>query len=693
MKLHHAKLSFNQNGTPCSDAFDDVYYSKDDGLAESRFVFIDGNDLMQQWQNWPNTRFCIGETGFGTGLNFMLTCRLFEQFLSDHPNAPLQHLHFVSLEKYPIEKRMLEAIHQQWPDLHSISKALIDQYPPALEGIHRSLYTFNTAHHITLDLVLDDVMSGIAQVPRDEAGLVNAWYLDGFAPSKNQSMWHDDVYKQMAYLSAPNATLATFTAAGAVKRGLLAAGFSVHKIKGFGRKREMIKAVFSSANQDLKKPSNTIPAQAPYFNRHQQASYPKDAHIAVVGAGIAGAMLALRLVEQGKRVSLICKDKEPAQGASGNPVGGFYPQLNAEAGINSQFFVHAFLYARRFYDSLLAKGIHFDHHWCGVLQLAFNDNTQLRLDKMQQRELWPDELAQVINAQQASAIAGVPLIQNALHIGLGGWIAPISLVKACLAHAEKTQRLRLRYEHTLSAYKSLEDEKSGVELTLQMASGETHKMHADALVMAAGADTDSLCQHKLPMRLTRGQVEAMPAHSVTKNLKAVLCHKGYFTPAVNGHHALGSSYVKDDMNTEHRQAEVSSNIQMHKKAMKMSAWVDALEQQEKTNISGRAAIRCSTPDHLPMVGALPDIDRQRVELADLYKALPLSHYAQGSKHQHVFVLSGLGSRGITTAPILVDTLVAQICQQPLPLSIKLLDALSPNRFLVRELIRQQPSSD
>lgn len=682
MKLSHADLSFNLNGTPQSDTFGDVYFSNKDGITESEYVFLKGNKLWQQWCACEKSCFYIGETGFGTGLNLLLTMKLFDEFLSAYPQARLKHLHYISVEKYPIERNSLAKIHQNWPQLHQYSQSVLQQYPPALEGIHRSFYSSSNQHEcITFDLVLGDAITSLNHIHADKDGFVNAWFLDGFAPSKNDSMWQAEMFEQIARLSSLQASLATFTAAGAVKRSLQAVGFTVSKIKGFGRKREMIVASYTAR----KSASVTRQAQPPYFTRRQDWPKPAAKSIAIVGAGIAGVLLAMRLTECGVRVTLICKDNGPARGASGNAIAGFYPQLNAEAGINSQFFVHAFLYARRFYDALLDQGYDFDHDWCSVLQLGFNENTQTRLQKMADKALWPKELATIVDAIQASEIAGIDIPHPALHLPQGGWIAPISMIHACLQKAEKTGLLNTLYSHSLHHY---DESESAVQLSLLDPQSKQKCLSADALIIAAGSESSSVCQQFVPMRLTRGQVESIPQGESTGKLKAVLCHKGYFTPAVDGYHALGSTYVKGDMNTEHRLSETVKNIAMHQQAAAQTPWMQEITKLKVNNINGRAAVRCSTPDHLPLVGAMPDIIAQTQALSDLYKALPNHAYPHAKNVNNVYLLTGLGSRGVTSAPILVDTLVAEITGRAFPLSTALLDALMPNRFLVRALIRQ-----
>jgi len=695
MKLKHAELSFNDSGTPQSNRFGDVYYSNDNGLLESEYVFLEGNRLREAWLECTQAHFTIAETGFGTGLNFLLTLRAFKAFREQQPNATLKHLHFISFEKYPIQASELQHILLAWPQLELYANELIKQYPPALSGIHRRSFAREL---VSLDLVLGDAHDGMQQFYSTSDGIVDAWFLDGFAPSKNNSIWEQAVFEEIARLSKVGASLATFTAAGAIKRSLQATGFSVSKIKGFGRKREMITARFagimhvsraSGQASSRRTYSRFNHEQPPYFHRPSLTANHSSANIAVVGAGIAGALLALRLTELGATVSLICKDSGPAQGASGNPIGGFYPQLNAEAGVNSQFFVHSFLYARSFYQDLLERGILFEHDWCGVLQLGFNDNTVFRLEKMEEQALWPDSLAQVVNSQQASEIAGVTLPYKALHLPQAGWIAPVSLVHACLDKAYSTGRLNTFYEHHVVDYQNINTAKgTQVNVSLAKHQGE-QSLHFDAVVFATGHHSATLSQQNIPMRLTRGQVEAMPPSKSSSSLKTVLCHKGYFTPLYHGKHALGSTYIKDDLNTEYRNSERAQNLQMHQKALAQSPWIDELSTIDEGNISGRAAIRCSTPDHLPLVGAMPNIAQQQESLSELYKALPAHHYPISDNVDGVYILTGLGSRGITSAPLMVETLVSQLFNRPLPMSNMLLNAVQPNRFLVRSLVRRQ----
>ncbi len=217
-------------GAPRSKEFDDVYFSAEDGLAETRHVFLEHNNLPAAWQGTAGGggEFVIAETGFGTGLNFLSVWKLFEETA-----APGLALEFISFEKYPLRGEEIAAALSVWEEvLAPYTRGLCAVYPKQKQGVHG----LKIAENVTLRLVFGDVN---VEMPKLQA-LVDCWFLDGFKPSSNPEMWSDIVFANMARMSRPGASFATFTAAGFVKRGLAAAGFEVAKVRGFGRKREML---------------------------------------------------------------------------------------------------------------------------------------------------------------------------------------------------------------------------------------------------------------------------------------------------------------------------------------------------------------------------------------------------------------------------------------------------------------------
>ncbi|MDN4502635.1 bifunctional tRNA (5-methylaminomethyl-2-thiouridine)(34)-methyltransferase MnmD/FAD-dependent 5-carboxymethylaminomethyl-2-thiouridine(34) oxidoreductase MnmC [Alteromonadaceae bacterium BrNp21-10] len=673
MNIKPANIEFNQHQAPIARDFADIYYSNDSGLAESQFVFIQNNHLETRWQQWQQTEFVVAESGFGTGLNFLALWQQFRQFKLQFPNTTLRTLRFISVEKYPLTQQDFARAAQQWPELNELAKLIVQQYPFLHQGCHRLQFDDNS---VQLDLWFGDIKDVLDSLYSPTAGIVDAWFLDGFAPSKNPEMWNDSLFNNMVKLGKQDSTFATFTAAGFVRRGLQQAGYEVNKVKGHGKKREMLTGTLNH------KPRVSL--GAPYFSRETVPNIEQctNKNVTIIGAGLAGANLAYSLSRYGYAVQLFCKDKGIAQGASGNPLGGFYPQLHTEANISSLLQAQCFGFALRRYQQLLRDGGEFQHDFCGVLQLAFTDAIEQRYEKFVEGQAWPTSLARLINHTEVKAQSGLELPYKALSIEQGGWINPPQLVKALLQSANS----EIHCDHQLIGLQPIDNQ---WQLHWQHSNGQKTSTLSDIVVFASGSDSvDIPLLNDLPYRLVRGQVESVPSQPTLAKLKTVLCHKGYLTPAVNGQHALGSTYIKNDRQCDYRESEEHTNIAILKKALKNYDWQKLYSHQQ-----GRAAIRCSSADHIPLVGALADIPQQQQQYQDLYKALPLHCYPPAINHPNLYTLTGLGSRGLCTAPLLAEILACQISGAPLPLNQSLLDALNPNRFLVRALQRRQDYGD
>ncbi|WP_289027827.1 bifunctional tRNA (5-methylaminomethyl-2-thiouridine)(34)-methyltransferase MnmD/FAD-dependent 5-carboxymethylaminomethyl-2-thiouridine(34) oxidoreductase MnmC [uncultured Paraglaciecola sp.] len=662
MTITHADIHFNENGTPYATQFDDLYFSDAKGLGETEHVFLKNNQILSRWESCQTPNFVIAETGFGTGLNFLVTLLHFDLFLQSVPDCPLR-LHFLSIEKFPINVADLTQALSLYPQLKQYSEELLRQYPLLVSGCHRLSFLEGT---VTLDLWFGDVQQVLPQIEVPKTGLVDAWYLDGFAPSKNPDMWNDFLFQHMALLAKDQCSFSTFTAAGFVRRGLIAAGFDAKKCPGHGRKRDMLAGIFTSAQ------AKTV--RVPYFKR-TPATHITAPSIAIIGGGLAAANCAYALSKRGIKANIFCKDNELAKGASGNSQGGFYPQLNATAGHPSQIHATAFTYASRLYKTVLQSGGNFTHQWCGTLQLAFNDKVKQRYQKLADNKTWPESLVRWVDSQDAINLANVPLPYSGLFIEQGGWIHLPELITTLV----KQSKAEVKTHHQLVSVA-----RHGSKWQLNWLDGSLS--HTDIIIYATGSDSSQLAPlNALPFRLVRGQVEYLESKNELANLNTVLCHKGYMTPSLNNINTIGSTYVKDDTNCDYRFSEQQQNIEKQQKALQDCQWAKALSETQ----GGRAGIRCSSPDHLPMVGAVPDITEQTKQYTNLYKALPVARYPEPADIPNSFMLCGLGSRGLTTAPLCAELLVSQMLGEPLPLANHLLDALNPNRFLIRSLIRRQ----
>ena len=220
-----------RDGQPYASEFKDVYFSTDHGLQETEYVFLQGNALTQRWQNLAHQTFTIAETGFGTGLNFLCAAKLWLELAPKNT-----HLHFISTEKYPLSQADITQALALWPELSLISTPFLAKYTHAVQS-GTPLMLFES--RIKLTLLIGDATLGLQTLNLNQTR-VDAWFLDGFSPAKNPDMWQPALFVQIAALSNTQSTFATFTSAGDVRRGLIAAGFAVQKKTGFGKKREML---------------------------------------------------------------------------------------------------------------------------------------------------------------------------------------------------------------------------------------------------------------------------------------------------------------------------------------------------------------------------------------------------------------------------------------------------------------------
>ncbi|HDY7698897.1 bifunctional tRNA (5-methylaminomethyl-2-thiouridine)(34)-methyltransferase MnmD/FAD-dependent 5-carboxymethylaminomethyl-2-thiouridine(34) oxidoreductase MnmC [Vibrio vulnificus] len=660
--ITHAELGWNEVGTPVSDQFDDVYFSNVNGLEETRYVFLKQNLIPERWQEFDRRRFVIGETGFGTGLNFLAVWQAFNDFRRANPDATLKELHFVSFEKFPLSKQDLIKAHQAWPELAELAEKLHRHYPPAVPECHRIVLD-NGA--VTLDLWLGDIKDCLPSVPYGEEGIIDTWFLDGFAPSKNPEMWNQDLFNGMAKLARSECRVATFTSAGFVRRGLIEAGFAMKKVKGFGTKREMIAGCMETRQQQSR--------HAPYFNR-TSASHLDS--IAVIGGGIASAALAKALVQRGQKVTLYCKHAQAAEGASGNRQGAVYPLLNGNHDGVSRVFAPAFLFARQFVEQA-AQAITFDHDWCGVTQLMWDEKSTNKLDKMLSGNFAP-ELIQKLSAEETAAKIGLPIDMASVHYPLGGWLCPAELTQALFAQLGTLDNFTAKFEQSVEQL--IWDEMSQHWQVHTQGQHDTYS----AVVIANGHEFQTFSQTAdIPLGQVKGQVSHAPATETLSKLKSVLCYDGYMTPVNpnNQHLCIGASYDRRHLDTEFDVNAQQENAERLTQCVPNQAW--AKEVDTSGNLS-RQGIRCVSRDHLPFVGNVGDFSAIKRQYADLPHT-QAEDIEVISQFPNLFCLLGLGSRGLSSAPLMAELLASQICNDPLPLPVDVLEELHPSRMWVRKL--------
>lgn len=652
-----------QDDIPWSREFGDVYYSRDDGRAEARHVFLEHNALEQRWRTLPDRRDCvfvINETGFGTGLNFLLAWELWERV------APANaRLVFRSVEAHPLSRESIRRANARWPELAGYVAKLAGSWPPLLPGLH----TLDLAGgRIRLQLHIGDVAQALAEygasLHPELAVPADAWFLDGFAPARNPAMWTPLVMARIAALSRSGTTLATFTAAGAVRKELQQAGFAVERVAGHGRKREMLAGHFSGSAE---RPAQAL-AETPWYLHAGAQSRPHE--VLVIGAGIAGACCAHALARRGLRVTAIDAGEKPAAQAALDPQGILFTQLPLATTPHGEFMLHSYLYALRFHAAVFGDdGPEYAH--CGLLQLY--DDTSTGFAALRERYAALPDLARFVDRDQASRIAGVALRQGAIHLPGSGWLVP------------RAARLRLLDDpliKTRFGCRATRLERSGEGWSVALADGE--RMHAPIVIIATAADANALLgAHPLPVSPLRGQISFIPRALAEPVPRCVICASGYVAPPRGDWLCCGASYVRGSGDYQPTRAEHTANLERAH---------EILEHVDPTKISCEAleagvGYRSSTPDRLPIAGAVADAAAFRRDFA------PLRHNARrpvahtGSYLPGLYVSIGHGSRGLCSAPICADAIAASICAEASPLPRSLQRAISAGRFLIRDIIK------
>lgn len=609
---------------PRSSTFDDIYYSAQ-GLDEKRYVFLDGNDLAERFAANKNT-FVIGEVGFGTGLNFLLAWRLWRR------TARAGRLCFLAAECAPLSPGDLVRAHGAWPELADFAARLRASLPPLWAGAHR----LDLDADVELLLLYGDAA---AQFGVREAA-VDAWFLDGFAPAKNPALWSAELAAEIARLSAQDATFATYSAAGDVRRNFESAGFTTIKRTGFGAKRHMLVGRLARAARKRLRAPWCDPALAP----------PAPvASVAIIGAGIAGAALAFEARRAGLAPAIF-DPAGPAAGASGNPAGLVMPKLDLGAGPAARFHLAAFAHTIRLLKTIgLAStpGVRVD-----PIDHADRD----RLERLAAGEGFPE---------------GALIRDGAAYlVPEGAVIDPREFVRALLGGAQLIPERVSRFEATQAGLAVITDTSrhDGFAAAI-LANGIGARRHVEA--------------RALPLAAVAGQIDwfaraAPPPHGRLSG--------GYALPAPDGGLVVGASYDHWSTDEQPAPSRAASARNVAYIAQFAPEIAHALSLEEA---SPRASLRCQTPDRVPVAGPLPDLGFY----AGAYDGLRTGRreaYPRAQALAGFFILAGLASRGLSTAPLAAAHIVALLTGSPSPLDAGMSEALDPARFFIRDLKRARP---
>ena len=531
-----------KNNTLFSEEFDDLYSSAKGAVAECNHVFIKGNNLNERFENLgENSKFYIGEIGFGIGINFLTTCKSW----LDHTKQN-QVLEFYSFDKYLFRLSDFKTLNVSCPDLKEYISELERNYPRNIQGAQKiSLF----GGRIILNLIIGEIDNTQEYIKLMDK--VDAWYFDGFSPSKNPDLWSIKLFKCIHKSCHENTTFSTYTSSGLVKNNLTESGFNHTRAMGFSDKRHMLKGTVDT--QLKKNTSNT--------------------KVAVIGSGIAGCVLSYTLAKKGIEVDLYEKSDSICSGASSHELLVTYPRLSAHDTAFGSFTLHSYIFATNFYKQLKTDA------WkkTGVIILNHDAATEKRQSSLLEKRA-DGEIYRYIDPDEASEISGIDIKLNGLIYEDAGYILPEEMCKFLI----ESPKINI---FTSSHIKSIKKNREVFNLNIGK-----KKFEYQNVCVCAGSETANIVDID-GISIKRGQVTHIESLDNISRIKLPICAKGYISPRVNNIHLVGSSY-SDSEDTDLSEEEHLYNLNNLKLVI----------DEEMNVITGQTGHRAVSKDHMPVVG-------------------------------------------------------------------------------------------
>ncbi|PLW82767.1 bifunctional tRNA (5-methylaminomethyl-2-thiouridine)(34)-methyltransferase MnmD/FAD-dependent 5-carboxymethylaminomethyl-2-thiouridine(34) oxidoreductase MnmC [Kineobactrum sediminis] len=648
-------------GNADSVAVDNGPFRQDNGLPKVRNGLLAGNRLPERWAQHRLAHFVIAATGFDAGLDFLLTWQAWRAHRANAgANATLRRLHYLAMEPRPLSRAQLARAAAAWPELATLASELLAQYPSPLPGPHRLLLDEDS---LVLDLWWCDVGQALDDLCHSRKTLVDAWYLGSSAATPDSVPG-----AKLARLSRSGATLATFATTGTIAETLGTAGFSVQSLPANGPIPERLCGKLTIA-------APPMPLSGTPWDISQQA-VPQPLRALVIGAGLAGCHSAAALARRGIPVTLLERG-ELAGEASGNGQGALYTRVSHRHSPVTDFALASFAHAVRQYRRAFRRG-DLQQGEQGALCGSFHQVADAeQLKRMAPLLAAVPELAQVVDAATASTLLGVKQDHDGYWFPDSGWMQPAALCRQLVKHPLITL-------HSNCGSLQIQSAAQGWAAV----SGSHTIATADIAVLAGGTTCTGFSGLEwLPLRPVRGQTTWLPPDAGFTALRAVLCHTGYVCPPIAAGQCIGATFDPGDTDPQLRNSDQTYNLRQLAGAV--PAWADNLETMTAARLDGRVGWRCASPDYLPLVGPVPD----RTAFALTYGALREDARCDipipGTYLPGLYVNTGHGSRGLTSTPLTAELIASQICEEPLPLEPELVRALSPARFLIRDLGRKR----
>ncbi|TGL63712.1 bifunctional tRNA (5-methylaminomethyl-2-thiouridine)(34)-methyltransferase MnmD/FAD-dependent 5-carboxymethylaminomethyl-2-thiouridine(34) oxidoreductase MnmC [Leptospira sarikeiensis] len=644
-------IDWKENGTPVSKQFDDIYFSPENGLEETRHVFLKGNRLEERWNSLPNDRtyFSILELGFGTGLNFFAAWQLWKNSKSTVGTSILR---FVSYELYPLEIHEIQKAISVFPELSGFLEVFLEKYKLLIPGCNTFLFE---CENLILDLWIGDASKLLGET----SGKFDAFFLDGFAPSKNPELWGETISFELKRLSHKNATLSTFTVARLVKDSLANVGFSLNKVPGYGRKREMLIGTYESDQVEKK-------VNYPFLTRQYPKQIPKK--VLILGGGLAGASIARSLSWRGIPTE-VWDEKETVR-ASSVPMAVSHPQITKFPTPMSLWTLRCSGNSFRRYPDLLPKD---SYNFSGTLQIAGQDLPWERISGGVESHFLTEEIAELKNSLDTN----YPENSQGVFFPFGFWTDTPILTETLLKYSNiKVQTGKIDsifYENGEWVLFSKNKERIG--------SGEV-------LILANSFGIENLLRNlwkesPFEIRSVRGQLEILEDSNIQSKDQPVQVGEKYLTPSINDRRVLGSTFDEFDLDPNPRKKDQEEILEYARTTFLNTDWNSIRVASEFVGI------RSQTKDRLPILGPI----HNPIPFQKTYSGIDLpknqkKEFPFLEPEKNLFVFGGLGSRGVLTSLLGGEILAQILLGEPLSIENSLYSSLHPSRFLYRKIRNQ-----
>ena len=538
-----------KDSLPYSNAYQDRFF-QDDAVSEITNIFIEPNQLLARIKN--DSQIHIGELGFGFGLNFLATAKF---WLENNKNLNSHILEYLAIDEALPTKAQILKIVDNFPELQEICNIFLQSYDTYHNDSHR---IFFPSLKIRLTLIQNDVALGLQNLLGFKNNQINAWYLDGFDPRKNKSMWSNSVFQYIKFLSTKDATFGTFTSAGFVRRGLKKFGFEVEKVKGYGRKRHKLIGSSSSDNSDTNNESS------------------KKKKIGIIGSGIAASSVAFAAAQNGANVEIFESADDIAAGASGNPVAAMYPRFSANNSPYSFLTAQSYFFAEKIYAQLPNA-----YKNTGLLFSHSNDYQKDWIEDM--KSFNREDLFQIIDKKEMKKLYGFE--SYGLIVKKGGYLFPKIICKEMIAH----QNIKISCNHHFDRW-----DKNKSKLDIHFLNQEK-KSGYDDLIIANGS---GLTKYVSGLKISKGQLVGLRGEQPI-DLDLPINSAGYILPKINNITWIGSTHEREFNDTDI----------CHKTGQKL---IERTNRNFNINLAGsddilmEARLRIGSRDRLPLAGKIEE---------------------------------------------------------------------------------------